>query len=102
MAVVTQGIGLPTPGGAECTTVPAQRTGLSTGTGGLREGMGNPAARAEPALAPSAATTMADRRGAFRHVEAPASVAAEDLAVVAVVAAAGITNRKFLGFVRGL
>jgi hypothetical protein len=55
------------------------------------------AVRAGSARAPSAATTMADRQGAFRHAEAPASAAehlvavedftavvAEDLAAVVV------------------
>jgi hypothetical protein len=40
---------------------------------------------------------MADRQGAFRHEEAPAS-AAEKHVVVAVVAAAGIGNRRIVMF----
>ena len=60
---------------AESTTVPAQPPGLSTETRRLLEDTPNPAVRAASARAPSAATTMADRQGAFRHAEAPASVA---------------------------
>src|SRR5580704_6976572 len=50
VAVLTQGIGLQTPGAGEFTTVREQRIGLSTETAEL-EGMGNPTARAEPARA---------------------------------------------------
>ena len=48
---------------------------------------------------PSAATTMADRKGVFLHAEAPASGVAADFTAVVVadftaVAAAGIGKRK--------
>jgi hypothetical protein len=60
------------------------------------------AVKAESIRMPSAATTMADRKGTFRHAEAPASevaaVAADFTAVVVAdftaVAAAGIGKRK--------
>src|SRR6266849_1903327 len=65
---------------AEITTAPAQRLRLSTEPPRLLEAMQNPAVRAASARAPSATTTMADRKGAFRHAEAPASVAEERVA----------------------
>ena len=75
-------------GAAEFTTVRAQPPGLSTETAGRLEDTLNPAVRAASARAPSAATTMAERPGAFPRAEAPASVeearvAAEDLTAVA-------------------
>jgi len=68
----------------------------------------NPEGRAGSARAPSAATTMADKQGAFRHVGTPAS-AAEDLVVVegftavaaedlTEAAVAGGDNRSFVMF----
>lgn len=45
--------------------------------------MPNPAVRAASARVPSAATDKADRPGAFRHAEAPASVVAERVGAVA-------------------
>src|SRR5260370_19324793 len=76
--VSTKGTGRQTgtpAGAAEIPTVPAQRRGPSTATPRLLEGSVNPAVRAACAQAPSAATTMADEKGAFRHVEAPALAA---------------------------
>jgi hypothetical protein len=58
----------------------------------------NPAVRAALARGLSAATTRADKQGAFHHAEVPAS-AAEHLAaavVGAAAAAAGITNRRIV------
>jgi hypothetical protein len=81
-------------GAAEIPTVPAQRPGLLKETTKRLEDMLNPAVRAASARAPSATTTMVDRRGAFRHAEVPAS-AGEEERVVAVVA--GIDNRNFVG-----
>ena len=94
----TKGIGrqMGTPeGAAEITTAPAQRLRLSTETPRLLEAMQNPAVRAASARAPSATTTMADRKGAFRHAEAPASAAAEGRVAEAV---ADIDNRSFVRF----
>src|SRR6267143_7128277 len=87
-------------GAAEITTAPAQRPRLSTETPRLLEATQSPAVRAASAPAPSATTTMADRKGAFRHAEAPASaeeegrVAGEDLAA----AVADIDNQSFVRF----
>ena len=97
VAAATQRTGLPLAGAAELTTVPAQHPGLSTETLRLIADTANPAARAASARAPSAATSMAERPEAIRHVEAPAWVAedfaAADLAAdAAVVAGAG--NRR--------
>ena len=92
-------------GAAEFTTVPAQRPGLSTETPRLLEDTLHPAARAASARAPSAATAMADRPGAIRHAEAPASVAERRVAAVDLAAAedlaaavAGVGNRSFVMF----
>ena len=89
----------------EFTTVPAQRPGLSAETPRRLEDTLNPAVRAGSARAPSAATTMADRQGAFRHVEAPAWVAEQRAPAVAEqrVAAeeehvAGVANRSIVMF----
>jgi hypothetical protein len=68
------GTGLPASV-VERPTVPAPSPGHSTATARRREDTRNPAVRAGPARAPSAATTMADRREAFLHAEAPAWVA---------------------------
>src|ERR1700692_2486174 len=78
-------------------TVPAQRPDLSTAIPRLLVATLNPTVRAASARAPSATTTMVDRKGAFRHAEAPASVAEEHM-VAAVVAPVGIGNRSFVMF----
>jgi hypothetical protein len=70
-------------------TVTARSPGHSTETARRREDTRNPAVRAGPAHAPSAATTMADRREAFLHVEAPAWLAEEE----GVAAVAGIDHQ---------
>jgi hypothetical protein len=122
VAAPSEGIGPGTSAGAaECTPVPAQRPILSVETTGLLEDTLNPTVRPGPARALLAATTMADRQGAFRHAEAPASVAegrvvvaegrvvvAEGRVVVAegrvvaaedlMVAVAGISNRGLAVF----
>src|SRR6266481_1139566 len=67
----------------------------ATGEGTVPAAMQNPAVRAASARAPSATTTMADRKGAFRHAEAPASAAAEGRVAEAV---ADIDNRSFVRF----
>ena len=99
----TKGTGPPirTPAAAAgLKTVPAQQPGLSMETPELPEDTLNPAVKAAPARAHSAATTMADRRGAILHTEARASVAeegrvaAEDLAAVV----ANIDNQSFVRF----
>jgi hypothetical protein len=94
--VPTKGTGRQTgtpAGAAEIPTVPAQRPGLLKETTRLLEGSVSPAVRAASARAPSAGTTMADRQGAFRHAEAPASAAEQRVAAVA-----GIDNRTFVRF----
>ena len=84
---------------AEIPTVPAQRPGLLKETTRLLEDTLNPAVRAVRARAPSAATTMAERQGAIHHAEVPASVAEQRVVVLAaVVAAAGIGNRRIVMF----
>src|SRR5258708_68101 len=78
--------------------VPA--AGHSTVTARLPEDTRNPTARAVSTQAPSAATTMADKREAFQHAEIRASVAADSTAVAVVdfmavavdLTAAAITN----------
>jgi hypothetical protein len=83
----TKRLGRPTKttaGAAGIPTVPAQRPGLSTETRMLLEDTVNPAARAAPARAPSAATNMAETPGAFRHAEARALVAEGRMAAVAI------------------
>jgi hypothetical protein len=86
------------------TTARAEPPGPSTEIPGLLADMLNPAVRAASAPVPSAATTMVDRKGAFRHAEAPASVeaevpmgavAAEDLTGAVVVVVVDIGNRLF-------
>jgi len=79
-------------GAAEFTTVPAQRPGLSTGTSMRLEDTRNPAVRAASAQAPSAATIMADRPGAFRRAEAQAWVAEQRVAAEDLTAVAGVGN----------
>lgn len=87
------GTGLPASV-VEKSTVPARSPGHSTATARLRADTRNPVVRAGPAQAPSAATTMADRREAFLHEEALAWVAegrvAEEEGTVAV---AGIDHQ---------
>ena len=61
----------------------AQQPDLSVEIPGLLEDMRRRAGRAESARAPSAATTMAERKEVFRHAERPASVVAEGFAGVA-------------------
>src|ERR1700692_286900 len=70
-------------GGAKSIPIPPQQLGLSTEIPGRLEDTLNRAVRAAYAQVPSAATTMADRKGPFRHAEVPASVqAAEDFMAV--------------------
>ena len=54
----------------------------------------NLAVRAASARVPSATTTMAGRKGVFRHAEVPASEEEEER----VAAVAGIDNRSFVRF----
>lgn len=78
---------------AEFTTTRAQRPGLSTETGKRLEDMLHPAVRAASGPAPSAATTMADRPGAFLHAEAPVwgrGPEEEEALVAAAVVEAGM------------
>src|SRR6266404_4224102 len=75
-------------------TVPPQRPGLLKETTTLLEDTLNLAVRAASARVPSATTTMAGRKGVFRHAEVPA-LAAEEGRVAAV---AGIDSRSFLRF----
>src|SRR5258708_38019080 len=79
---------------AEASIGPAQVPGPSTETIRLPEGTLNLTARAVSTLAPSAATTMADKREAFQPAEIRASVAADSTAaaVVDFMAAAGGTT----------
>src|SRR5208283_6077686 len=105
LTLATQGIGLPTPGTEEFTTIPAQRLILSTQTPALLEDTPHRAVRAGPVRAPSVATTMADRPGAFLRAEAPA-LAVEEASTAAVeeaptAAVAGIDKREFVRFVAG-
>jgi hypothetical protein len=74
-------------------TALAQRPGLLKETITPLEDTLNPAVKAVRARAPSVGTTMADRQGAFRHAEVPASVAEQH-----VEAVAGVTNRGFVVF----
>ena len=75
-------------------TIPAQQPGLSMEIPGPREDTLNLAVRAVSTRAPSATTTMAGRKGVFRHAEVPASAAEEER----VAAVAGIDNRSFVRF----
>ena len=65
----------------------------------LLEDTQNPAVRPASTRTPSVATTMAGRKRAFRHAEAPASVAVEGSTAVAAegftAAVAGVGNRSF-------
>src|SRR6267378_4790737 len=69
---------------AEASTDTVQAAGPSTETIRLPEGTLNLTARAVSTRAPSAATTMADKREAFQHAEIRASVGADFMAVAAV------------------
>src|ERR1700688_1337697 len=75
-------------------TVPPQRPGLLKETTTLLEGMLTLAVRAVSTRAPSATTTMAGRKGVFRHAEVPASAAEEGR----VAAVAGTDDRRFVRF----
>jgi len=75
-------------------TVPPQRPGLLKETTTLLEDTLNLAVRAASARVPSATTTMAGRKGVFRHAEVPASAAEEGR----VAAVAGIDHRGFMRF----
>jgi hypothetical protein len=80
MTTPTKGAGLPTGtsvGAAKFITIPAQQPGLSVEIPGLLEDTLNPVGRAAFARGPSAVMTVADKKKAFRHAEAPASAAAE-------------------------
>ena len=95
--------GLPTgtwAGAAKLRTVPAQRPSLSTEMPGLLADTPNPAVRAASARAPSAAMTMADKKEAFRHAAAPASVVVEGFMAAEgfTAVAAGVGNRTFVMF----
>ena len=74
------------------TTARAEPPSLSAEIPGLLEDMLNLAVRAASAPVPSAAITRVDVKEVFRHVEPPASVAAEGL--TAVVVAVG--NQSFV------
>jgi hypothetical protein len=63
---------------AEASTGPERAAGHSTVTDRLPEATLNLTAKAVSAQAPSAATTMAGRREAFRHAEIRASAAVVD------------------------
>jgi len=75
-------------------TVPAQRPALLKETTKQGEDTLNPGVRAVRARAPSATTTMAGRKGVFRHTEVPASAEQEGR----VAAVEGIDNRSFVRF----
>lgn len=77
-------------------TVPARSPGHSTETARRREDTRNRAVRAGPAQAPSPATTMADRREAFLHAEAPAWVAEGRVAEEEGMAAVAGIDHQFL------
>jgi|SRR6266850_5576649 len=75
-------------------TVPAQRPALLKETTKQVEDTPSPGVRAVRARVPSATTTMAGRKGVFRHAEMPTSAAEEGR----VAAVAGIDNRSFVRF----
>ena len=75
-------------------TVPPQRPGLLKETTTLLGDTLNLAVRAASDRVPSATTTMAGRKGVFRHAEVPASAEEEER----VAAVAGIDNRSFVRF----
>ena len=81
------------------TTARAEPPGRSKEIAGLLVDTLNPAVRAASARVPSAATTRVDRKGAFRHAEARASVEAEGSmgaeAEGLTGAGAGIGSRQF-------
>jgi len=89
------------------TTARAEPPSPSTEIPGPPEDMLNHTVRPASARVPSAATTTADRKGAFRHAEAPVWVAVEGPmgamaegfmageAEVLMRAVAGIGNRQF-------
>jgi len=81
----------PAPAGLK--TVPPQRLGLLKQTITLLGDTLNLAVRAASARVPSATTTMAGRKGVFRHAEVPASAAEPRVAAVA-----GIGNRRIVMF----
>lgn len=84
---------------AEHSIVPAQQPGLSAETRELPEDTLNPTARAASAQGHSATMTMADRKGVFRHEEAPASAAevfTEAVAEAFTEAVAGTASRTLL------
>ena len=74
-------------------TVPAQRRSLLKETITLLEDMLSLAVRAASARAPSATTTMAGRKGVFRHADAPAWVAEGRVEEEGVAAVAGIDHQ---------
>jgi hypothetical protein len=78
---------------ARVSTVPARRPNPSTETPGLLEDSLNPEARAASAREPSAAPSMAETQGYFRHVEAPVSAAA---AGTAAASAARIGRKEVI------
>ena len=97
MPAAMKGTGRPvrTPvGPAGLKTVPPQRSGLLKETIALLGDTLNLAVRAASARVPSATTTMAGRKGVFRHAEVPTSAAEEGR----VAAVAGIDNRSFVRF----
>jgi hypothetical protein len=95
-AMKRTGLPMRTPApAASLKTVPAQRSGLLKETITLLEDTLNLAVRAASARAPSATTTMAGRKGVFRHAEVPASVAEEGR----VAAVDGTDNRSLVRFV---
>src|SRR5882762_865317 len=80
-----------TPAGpAGLKTVPPQPPGLLKETITLLEDALHLAVRAASARVPSATTTMARRKGVFRHAEVPASAEGR------VAAVAGIDNRSLV------
>jgi hypothetical protein len=92
-----KGTGLPmrTPAAAAgLKTLPPQRPGHLKETITLLEDTLNLAVRAASTRALSAVTTMAGRKGVFRHAEVPASEEEEGR----VAAVAGIDNLKFFRF----
>jgi hypothetical protein len=89
--------GLPTrtpAAAAGLKTIPPQRPGHLKETITLLEDTLNLGVRAASARVPLATTTMAVRKGVFRHAEVPASVAEEGR----VAAVGGIDNRSFVRF----
>jgi hypothetical protein len=91
---------------AEKMPVPARAAELSTETLGPREDTLHPAGRAGFVRAHSAATSVADRREALHHAEAPVWAAARGAALPVVVGTpvaevtgvAGIIDRRVVMF----